>query len=168
MEILFKNKTQYTNEVYQKYLDFHQKKYGLKYNMYTLLLVFLICFCIVCNIIYKNYVIIFTFFLAFITFMCWRYVSPLKKIDKEFKSEKFQREKIFIFCFYKKYFTVSDRRKRIKLSYWKIYKFFETDEFFYIYIDKNHAFLLKKDKYSIGNVDDFNTFLKRRSWRLIL
>ena len=63
---------------------------------------------------------------------------------------------------------MSDRIKLVKVSYWKIYKLFETDEFFYIYIDKNHAFLLKKDKFSIGNVDDFNIFLKRRNWRLSL
>ena len=45
-----------------------------------------------------------------------------------------------------------------------INQFDETKDFFYLYIDKNHAFLLNKSNFIKGNKFEFLKFLKKKLW----
>ena len=55
MKTLFKNKTKYTKEIYAKYLQFHQNKFGNKYTFTTIVTILLLGFCIITNLKYLNY-----------------------------------------------------------------------------------------------------------------
>ena len=68
MEILFKNKTKYTKKIYQKYLQFHQEKFGNKYTFTTIITILLLLFCIITNLQYSNYVITFGLIITLILF----------------------------------------------------------------------------------------------------
>ena len=87
-----------------------------------------------------------------------------QKVEKELKTEKFKNEKEFTFTFYEKYFIVSDNKDSYKLRYWHLHKVFETDDFFYLYINKDHAFLIEKSTFSKGNISEFLDFLKKKIW----
>lgn len=162
MEILFKNKTKYTKEIYQKYLQFHQNKFGMNYKFITILTILLLSFCCIINLKYSNYGTAFIFIIILLLFFIYRFFYPIKQIKKELKTEKFEKEKEFKFTFYDKFFTISNKRNSEKIKYWKLHKVYETEEFFYIYTDKNHAFLLDKSSFSKGDTSEFLKFLKKK------
>lgn len=164
MEILFKNKTKYTKEIYSKYLQFHQKKFGKKYEFTTIVTILLLCFCIFSNTRYYNYLTALILFIVLGFFCFYRFFYPIKKVEKELKTEKFVEEKEFTFEFYEKYFMIYDKKTPYKMKYSQLYKVFETDNAFYLYINKDHAFLLNKSTFSVGNTLEFLKFLKKKIW----
>ena len=78
------------------------------------------------------------------------------------ESEKITKEKEFSFRFFEKHFEISDKQKIEKLKYYKLRRVFETKTFFYLYIDKNHAFLLNKNSFVIGSPEEFSKFIKKK------
>ncbi len=36
---------------------------------------------------------------------------------------------------------------------------------FYLYLDKSHSYILLKNNFSIGNPNDFLSFVKKKLWR---
>lgn len=164
MEILFKNKTKYTKQSYEKYLQFHQNKYGDKYKFNTIVIILLICFCLIMNLKYNNYNTAIILIIALITFCFYRLFYPVKKVKKELKTEKFEKEKEFTFTFYDKFFVISDKKLSEQIRYWKLHKVYETKDFFYLYINKDHAFLLDKSAFTKGDISKFLQFLKKKIW----
>ena len=164
MNMLFKNTTKYSKECYENFLIFHNKKFGVSSNFYTLLIVILMAFCIVLQLKAGNTQLAFIFILTLICFLLWRIFHPIKEVKDEFESKKIQKESTFIFRFYEKYFTISDSYNFEKIKYWKLYKIYETNDFFYLYINKNHAFLLEKNTFTKGDISTFYRFVKRKIW----
>ncbi len=162
MKILFKTKTKYTKEVYQKYLQFHQNKFGNKYKFNTIVTILLLSFCIIINLKYLNYKTSFIFTVILLSFCFYSFFYPVKKVQKELKTEKFEKEKEFTFKFYDKFFVISNDELYEKIKYLKLYKIYETDDFFYLYINKNHAFLLDKSNFSIGDISNFKKFIQKK------
>ena len=78
------------------------------------------------------------------------------------KSKKIEKEQEFIFKFFDKKFYIYSKKLNRYVYYWQIRKVFETEEFFYLYIDKTHAFLLDKKGFEIGNIQDFSKFMKQK------
>ena len=168
MKVLYKNKTKYTKETYAKYLQFHQNKFGNRYTFTTIVTILLLSFCIITNLQYYNKSLAFILLIVLLFFCSYRFFHPIKLVKKELKTEKFEREKEFTFKFYEKFFTISDTKNLEKIRYWQLYKIYETEAFFYIYIDKSHAFLLDKSTFTKGNVSEFLKFIKRKIWFKIL
>ena len=162
MKVLYKNKTKYTKETYAKYLQFHQNKFGTKYRFITILIILLLCFFIITNFKYANKTTGFILLLALLVFCLYRFFQPINLVKKELKTEKFEKEKEFTFKFYEKYFTISDSNNFEKIKYWKLYKIYETNDFFYLYINKDHAFLLEKNTFTKGDISTFYIFVKRK------
>lgn len=168
MKVLYKNKTKYTKETYAKYLQFHQKEFGNRYTFNTIITILLLCFCIITNLQYYNKPLAFILLIVLLIFCSYRFFHPIKLVKKELKTEKFEKEKEFTFKFYEKFFTISDTKNLEKIRYWQLHKIYETEAFFYIYIDKSHAFLLDKSTFTKGNVSEFLKFIKRKTWFKIL
>ena len=162
MNLLFKNRTKYTKQCYQKFLEFHNKKFGISSNLYTLLIVALIAFCFVLQLNYGNKKVASMLILVFIAFISWRIFHPVKEIQDEINSPKISQESTFVFCFYKNYFTVSDGNQMNKCYYWKLYKVFETKDYFYLYINPDYAMLVSKNGFKIGTAEDFSNFIKKK------
>ena len=161
-EILYKNKTRYTKDAYTKFLEFHQKKFGLKNKLYTLYVLLVLAFLIVINIKYTNYLNIVFIGLIAVLFLGFKIFYPERKIKKEYNSEKFTKEIEFTFIFYDKYMHISNGKESQKVKYKKLYKIYETDSYFYIYLNDNLAFSLKKDNFSIGKEEEFFKFMKKK------
>ena len=68
MKILYKNKTKYTKEVYSKFLQFHQNKFGNKYTFSTVVTILLLCFCIITNLQYYHKSVAFILLIFLIIF----------------------------------------------------------------------------------------------------
>ena len=164
MKVLFKNKTQYNKEIYKEFLEFHQEKYGTSYIFSTIVPTLLLIFCIIVQLQSRNfYLAILTTIIA-ILFAGWRFYDPIKTVKKEVQSKKIENEQEFIFKFYEKHFNIYSQKINSKIHYWQLHKIFETEEFFYLYIDKTHAFLLSKKGFEMGNSDEFAEFINRK-WR---
>lgn len=164
MDKLFENNTTYTPSVYKDFVEFHNKKYNIKYNLYTLFVLVLIVFCMVLQFMYSNVAlgICFVFFMG--AFIFWRVFHPYFFVKKEANSDKVKKHLKNTYSFYDKYMTINNSKEKIKLNYYKLYKIFETENYFYLYINKNYSFVLSKNGFSIGNVEDFYRFIRKKIW----
>lgn len=162
MKILYKNITKYDENMYKEFLSFHQKIFGLKYSLYTAFIIglLLILIAIQIHIHNMNIAIIICFIIA--GFFLWRYLHPAYEVSKEFNSEKIKNQKLFTFIFYEKTFKIreDDKLETFIVKYTELYKVFETNTFFYLYIDKTHSFLVNKNSFTDGNLEDFQEFIR--------
>ena len=164
LEILFKNKTKYTNQVYKDFLDFHDTKFGIKELVYVLFISILILLCTILYL-YKGYFLhSFLCFIILLFFLYWKILKPFFELKKDFNSEKITQEKTFKFVFYNNYFKIFNDLEYSKVKYFNLYKVFETNEFIYFYLDNDHALLLDKNGFYFGNKDDFSKFIKKKCW----
>ena len=100
MKPLFKNITKYDNKNYQKFLNFHSKKYSFSYNFYTITMIILLIYCIIFNITQKNLSMFLLFLLLLIIFLFIRIYLPVKKYQKTKKQIAKNKENNFTFSFY--------------------------------------------------------------------
>lgn len=164
LKILFKNSTKYNETIYTEFLKFHEKKFGLKYTLYTALIVGLLLFCLIVQVQAHNFSLAIIFCSIITGFFLWRFLHPISEVSKDFKSDKIQKEQKFTFIFYKDIFKVRAKLQTYIIKYHELYKIFETSSFFYLYIDKTHAMLLNKDSFSVGSADDFSGFIRKKCW----
>ncbi len=162
MKVLFKNKTKYNKEIYRKFLEFHEEKYGKFYYIYTAIITIALLFCMIAQLMSQNYIIFFLTLAILIAFLAWRFYHPIEVVKNEIQSPKIEKEQEFIFKFFEKYFSIYSKKVNRQIKYWKLKKIFETNEFFYLYIDKTHAFLLDKNKFEIGTSEAFRKFISQK------
>ena len=162
MKLLFKNKTQYDETTYNEYLKFHKNKFSIKYIFFTSIIAILLFFCFAMQLKYHYYNIAFLFLIIIITFILWRLFYPTYEVKQEFESKKVSQKYEFTFKFYNKYFTICRNMNYSKVKYSKLYKIYETDTFFYLYIDNRHAFLINKDNFIKGSSEDFSQFMRKK------
>lgn len=144
---LFLNKTTYTQELYSQFIKFHNKIYHFSYNSFTIIILGFLLLCLVLQFINHYYVLVCLLTIITISFLLWRIFHPISLVQKEFTSDKIKNNKIFTFKFYDKYFEILDDLQYSKLKYYDIHKVYETNNFFYIYIDKTHSLILKKENF---------------------
>ncbi len=162
MKILFKNTTKYTKDTYSKFVKFHNKKYNFTYNLYTIIFSALFLFCIVFQVSKHSYNLAILFCVAITCFILWRFFRPISEVSKELNGETLKNEKEFLFKFYNDYFTISDNKTYSKMKYFELYKVYETTNFFYLYTDRTHAFLINKSNFSIGAPSSFSNFISKK------
>ena len=162
LKILFKNKTKYSKEIYKEFLEFHNKKYHFQATLFNVIIIALILFLIVLQVAYKYYSIAILSAIIFTGFCLYRYFHPIFVVTKELKGETITQEKSFTFKFYEKYFKVSDKLVVNTVKYYNLRRAFETKDFFYLYLDKSHAFIINKKNFSIGKSTDFSNFIKKK------
>ena len=162
LKILFKNRTKYTKEIYRKFVEFHNNKYNFQYTLFNIIIIALILFCIVLQISYKYYGVAILTCIVFTCFCLYRYFHPISVVTKELKGKTIQEEKSFTFKFYEKYFKVYDNLASNTVKYYKLRRAFETKNFFYLYLDKTHAFIINKENFSIGKPSDFSRFIGKK------
>ena len=158
MKPLFKNITIYNSKNYNQFIKFHGEKFNFSYNMYTFVMLALMLYCIILNILQKNLAFLLLFFVMFILTIVFRMIFPLKRYQKT--KEKLSKNKPdkFIFTFYKFHFSVAQKT----FSYFKLYRVYETKDYFYLYIDQENAFLINKQGFKLGNTAEFTEFIKKK------
>lgn len=96
------------------------------------------------------------------SFILWRYFHPIEKIKKEYHSDKIAKQQTFTFSFYNKYFKVYTKKQYSIIRFRELYKIFETDTFFYLYLNNEHSFLLDKTGFQKGTCLEFREFIKKK------
>ena len=162
MKLLFKNRTKYSKKVYNEYLNFHRNKYNLSYKFYTIIVALLLFFCIGMQVKYHYYSLAILLCVIFTFFILWRLFRPVYEVKKEYQSKKIADEQTFIFKFYENFFVITNKLQYSKVRYFKLYKIFETTDFFYLYIDKEHAFLIDKNGFTFGSAEEFSKFIHKK------
>lgn len=157
---LFENETKYTTNDYVQFLRFHNKKFNAGYMAYTILWSLLLSLCIfLCfGSGARLQGVIITIIL--ISFIAYRFIKPKMIVDNELKSDKYGENCSNTFTFYDKEFEVKNKMGKFKYKYSIFYKIYETNDFFYLYVSKENAFLVSKYSFSLGNAKDFSAFMK--------
>lgn len=157
MKPLFENITKYNKKNYKQFIKFHNKKFSFSYNFYTIAMTILLILCIILSIYEKKLVLIFIFLGLLILFLLFRLYFPFKRQQKNKKLYNKNKETICTYSFYKLYFTLNDQT----FYYFKLYKVFETKDYFYLYINDEYAALVDKTGFKTGTVDDFRKLIKQ-------
>ena len=158
MKPLFKNITKYNKKNYEQFLEFHNKKYSFSYNFYTITMIILLIYCIIFNIIQKNFSMFLLFLVLLIIFLFTRIYLPIKRYQKTQKRIFKNKENTFTFSFYNLYFTLNETT----FYYFKLYKVFETPDYFYLYINEDNAAMVSKTGFEVGTAEDFSDFIKKK------
>lgn len=158
MKPLFKNTTIYNSENYNQFIEFHGKNFSFSYNSYNIIMILLLIYCVVINIIDKNliFVLLFSVLLGLLVF--FRIYWPLRTYEKNKDKYAEDNESSFTFSFYKYYFTLEKKT----FYYSKLYKVFETEDYFYLYINDENAILVSKTGFDIGTPEEFSAFIKKK------
>lgn len=163
-KLLFKNTTQYSKKVYDQFTRFHNEKFSLSYNLFTVFILILLIYCLIMTIRNKIVFLAILFSLVLIVFIVYRLFNPLLFYKKQVNKKAISKEKIFKFYFYDKYFKIRDNLNYDIIHYFKLYKVFETNNFFYLYLDKKYSFIIDKNGFSQGTVEEFSKFIKDKMW----
>ncbi len=162
MQPLFKNKSTLSTNTYIHLVEFHQLKNNWKYWLYTATISLLFIVCTAFQIAANNYFVCFLLLICFIAFLLYRFIEPYHKTKKELGSDKVQNTLVNYYFFYEKYFRIKNNIGSSKLRYYKLYKVYENDDSFYLYLNKNNAFILEKNGFIIGDEKSFKSFIKNK------
>lgn len=158
MKPIFQNVTKYNAKNYQEFVNFHKNKYNFSYKTYTIIMSILLIYCIILNIKQKNLTLIALFVVILIVFLILRLYVPTRRYLNTQSKYKKHKEANFTFSFYKHYFTLGKNR----YYYFKLFRVFETKDYFYLYINEDFAALVSKDGFNIGNAIEFSDFIKKK------
>ena len=163
MEVLFKNETIYNKKAYNKFINEHRSKFGCKENLYTILFIFMFVFLLLYLLINKIFITSILLLIAFIVFLEYRFVQPVKNVNKDMESKKIKEQYKNIYKFYKYYFVIKNKEMDEKMFYFRIYRVLESDTYFYIYLSPRQAFIVSKSGFMKGDSSAFSKFIKRKA-----
>ncbi len=83
---------------------------------------------------------------------------PYKKKRISIWRNKASRE--YIFYFYDGYMKIKHRMLTKKVWYYKFNKVYETEKYFFMYVDDKEPWMLEKNGFVIGNSEKFSEFIK--------
>ena len=158
MKPLFKNITIYNSKNYNQFIKFHGEKFNFSYNMYTFFMLALMLYCIILNILQKNILLFLLFLAIFALTIVFRMVWPVKRYQKTKKKFAQNKQTSITINFYKFYFKIDENI----YTYLKLYKVFETKDYFYLYIDEQNAVLVNKNGFKVGTEKEFTEFIKKK------
>lgn len=162
MEKLFENRTTYNQATYEEFLRFHAKTYNPSYIAYTLFWSIVFVFCIYVSFDSGNRLQGVLITIILIAFVGYRLYRPKKLVESELKSDKISSNNTNTFTFYDKNFLVKNNNGSFVFRYFMLRRVFETDNFFYLYVSKENAFLISKKTFSYGKSEDFSKFIKKK------
>ena len=160
MELKYENTTRYSEKIYKDFLEFHTKQYFTRYIIYTIIVLLAFIYMLFCSVEYGNWKLVLLIFSMIIGFIIYRIYSQERIVKKEMNSPKIVEQEKFTFKFYDKIFTVNNLKQIEEIKYAKIYKTFETKNYFYLYINKTNAFILGKSGFKNKDINEFRDFLK--------
>lgn len=162
MKKLFENKTTYTKETYIEFLKFHNKTYNFSYMLYTIFWSTLLILCIYLSFGTQNRLQGVILTIALVCFIFYRIYRPQFIVNKELKSDKIDDNNTNTFSFFDKNFEVKNNNGSFTFKYFGLHRVFETACFFYLYVNRENAFLVSKNAFSIGTAEEFSKFIKEK------
>lgn len=156
MKVLFKNTTKYTKENTNNFVEFHSNKYGKKELTRIILFGICILYILIFNIVYKNW------FFVLGAIGIGAIIYFIEKYKKEKKNNSKKGVKEFTFYFYEKHIKIKHKRNFERLKYFQLHKIFETEKYFFLYLDEKSSLILNKEGFEIGTPKDFSKFIKSK------
>lgn len=157
MESLFENKTKYTKEIYDDFINFQANKYGFKEMIwYIIAILALFILSISCIGVLKWRVLIFWVIIGLIIYV---FLRDGKTAKKQYKGVLRRTNDIAEYKFFDRYIETKYNGEQSKTYYIEIKKVFELEDRYYMFISKKYAFVLMKDGFTKGNNEEFRQFL---------
>ena len=160
-EILFKNETTCTQKEYKDFLKVQEKEYALSEFLYTFgytIFFIIFGFILIGSKDIGTGLIIILLGVLFFVYRNW-YPNYLKSKQKK----KVKNPLRNTYSFYKNYFTTSNKEGTSTTLYFRIHRVIETKNNFYIYLNKECAFVVSKNGFILGKGMDFSTFLRKKT-----
>ena len=88
------------------------------------------------------------------------YLYEKNKLEEKTKSKK--KVKSFTFYFYEKNIKIKYKRQFERLKYFQIHKIFETDQYFFLYLDEKSSLILSKEGFEVGTAKGFSKFIRNK------
>ena len=158
MKLLFKNVTKYDSKAYNKFVNFHNKKYNDSYFFITVFMCLLFLYCCILNFKSKNTILGLGFIKTLLIFLFCRFYLPVRRYKKTSKRYENNQKSLYTFSFYQHFFKIDNE----KFYYLRLYKVIESDDYFYLYFNNNYAALVSKNGFKFGNTQDFSNFIKKK------
>ena len=160
MEVLFKNVTEYSKEEMKRFMRFHEDN-NKAFTVYLMLCCLVFVIMLILNLVKKNWQMILPTLLLVGGMFCYLKFFKIKK-EKQ-RNEKI-RNKTYTFDFYSRFFKIngdSDSEETV-VNYFEVKKVYETKLNFYLYTDTTHAYILNKNNFTVGKLNDFRNFIKQK------
>lgn len=164
MKELFINKTKCTEKEYNRFLKSYEKEYAVSELVRSLLYIAFWILCLVLAILNKEYILTLILILGLSLYIWYKFIRPMKKVEKQKNSKKIINEYINTYKFYKHYFTAENEEGHSQIMYIKIYKVIETETHFYIYISREYAFIVAKSGFKDNTNNEFKDFIKKKAF----
>lgn len=149
-KILFYNETEITNKNF-KSMMFYRKFYCYRY---ITIIKLAICFFIICLVVRLNFNVIDKAFCLFMSILGIIDTFRVKEIQRDEKN-------IIKYEFFEEYFQVENDEADLKVPYKCIEKLIDTQNYYYIIIEK-FVIILEKNGFTLGNKDEIKDFIKYR------
>lgn len=163
MELKFKNITKSSVQIYKDFLRFHNKKFGKKEEFNLFMMLLFIVYIIVFNIKIGNFkFLVIVLIIGLIALFSYKVYHRETVADKQMKSHKVQSKDEFVYNFYNFYFEIIRNNKKQRIWYVRLYRIYQDNINFYFYIDETHAYVMSKDGFIKGNLEDFKEFISKR------
>ena len=85
-----------------------------------------------------------------------------QKKQERVHKRRIQRNKNYVYDFYRYYMKVRIGREGQTIYYFKLHKVYETKDYFYLYLNKDYSLIVSKDGFTIGNSRKFSKFIKKK------
>lgn len=159
---IFKNATKNTEEAYVKFLDFHSSKNNLNYIAYTVFWSFAFLLCAILAFSSNSRIQGVLCTLLLVSFISYRIVRPKLIVNREMKSDKLGENSTNKYTFYDKSFEIQNKNGLFSYKYFMLKKVFEAEDYYYLYVSKENAFLVSKSAFSLGTSYEFANFIKSK------
>lgn len=160
MKVLYENITEYDKREMDKFQAFHEKK-SKPYMIYLLFLLVLLIILLIINIVIGNWRWLLGSTILFgILYYYYRYY----RADRGKANNMKIKNKKFIFDFYDKQIRITDAyaNQYSTTNYFEIERVYETEENFYLYLSQQYSYIINKNNFNIGKLNDFRDFIKKK------
>ena len=162
MELLFKNITKSSKKIYDQFLDFHNKRYKKRDNIQKTFFIIAASYMIIFNIIHNEFRMVLIISLLAAIYLVGNNYQQKKVVKKEYKSDKVVKEKLIVYYFYDKKFEIELNNQKQEFKYYQIYRIHQDEYNIYLYTDKTHTFIIDKNGFEIGTMQEFRNFLRQK------
>ena len=162
MEEIFENKTRYSQKEYDVFLKEYKKEYAS--SEYASMIFYILFFglCMIFAFKEKETVLGIVLLIGLVIYIWYRLIRPVIRTEKDRKSPKLSGNFINTYKFYKNYFNVENPEGKAQIFYFKLYRVVETNQYIYIYISRENAFIVSKNGFTNGNPREFSKFIKKK------
>ena len=163
MEELFENKTKYTKEQYNTFMQVHQSEYIVEEIAYMLFNILFFGLTMILAFRSKEIILGIAIVIGLIVYIWYKFIWSQKRVKKNTENGKLSGDFVNTYKFYKRYFGVENQEGNAQILYFKIYRVVETKDNYYIYITRNNAFIVSKNGFTKGDNIEFSKFIKGKT-----